>query len=198
MRLKSSLKRSEQVQFSAPSHFTGTEWLVCQGDPLHEICQHTQGAAAVDSRLGTDSGLFSSSCGQHVGFQGNCTLGRLLAQCYRGNHKEHWSLLFWAQPTVRQYKTKGEQKCACKTHAKDICVLLFCYLGIARTHSKPYLTASTAVMPMHSSKVKQPFDFKADTDRCLWVSGNCICARTGKIVVSLGGNKYLYFCPHTI
>lgn len=74
MRLKSILKGSEQVQFSAPSHFTGTERLVCQRDPFCEICRHTQGTAAVDSRLRTDSGLFSASHGECMGFQGNCTL----------------------------------------------------------------------------------------------------------------------------
>lgn len=162
MRLKHSLKGSEQVQFSAP--FLSQELKgLCVNEILSGICRHTQGPAAVDSGLRTDSGRFSASHGEHVGFQGNCTLGGLLAQCYRGNHEEHWSLFAFmgSQPTVRQYKTKREQSVHVRlTHAKDIfCVLLLCYLGIAGTHSKPYLTASTAVMPVLTRKVKQPFNF---------------------------------------
>lgn len=162
MRLKRSLKGSEQVQFSAP--FLSQELKgLCVNEILSGICRHTQGPAAVDSGLRTDSGRFSASHGEHVGFQGNCTLGGLLAQCYRGNHEEHWSLFAFmgSQPTVRQYKTKREQSVHVGlTHAKDIfCVLLLCYLGIASTHSKPYLTASTAVMPVLTRKVKQPFNF---------------------------------------
>lgn len=68
MTLKCSLKGSEQVQFSASSHFTGTEWVVCQQGPLHRIGQHTQGAAAVVLRLRTDSGFFGASHGECVGF----------------------------------------------------------------------------------------------------------------------------------
>lgn len=80
-------------------------------------------------------------------------------------------LLLRTQSTVRQYKTKREQKGLCikkksmrvrLTHAKDMfCVQLLCFLFIASTNSKPYLTASKAVMPTPSSKIKQPFDFQS-------------------------------------
>lgn len=162
VRHKSSLKGSAQVPLSACSHFTGSEWLVCQWDPLHGICQHTQRAAAVDLRLRTDSGFFTASHGERVGFWGNCTLGRLWAQCYRGNHGEHWSLFaFMGSAHSETVQDRGSKSVHVRlTHAKDtFCVPLLCYLGIASASSKPYLTASTAVMPTLSSKVKQPFDF---------------------------------------
>lgn len=77
-------------------------------------------------------------------------------------------LLLWTRSTVRLYKTKKEEKGLCVkksmhirlTHAKDmLCVQLLRYLFMATTNSRPYLTASKAAMPMHTGKIKQPFDF---------------------------------------
>lgn len=134
MRLKHSLKGSEQVQFSAP--FLSQELKgLCVNEILSGICRHTQGPAAVDSGLRTDSGRFSASRGEHVGFQGNCTLGGLLAQCYRGNHEEHWSLFaFMGSAHSETVQDKEGAKCACKTYTCQRHLL--CPAALLSGHSK--------------------------------------------------------------
>lgn len=50
-------------------------------------------------------------------FWGNCPrVGCCLSATGATTGSTGHCLLLWAQPTVRQYKTKREQKCACKTY----------------------------------------------------------------------------------
>lgn len=108
---------------------------LCVSEILSGICRHTQGPAAVDSGLRTDSGRFSASHGEHVGFQGNCTLGGLLAQCYRGNHEEHWSLFaFMGSAHSETVQDKEGAKCACKTYTCQRHLL--CPAALLSGHSK--------------------------------------------------------------
>lgn len=166
MRHKSSLKASEHVWFSASSDFKGAEWLVLQCDPLLWELLASMGRATVDWRLITRGGLFSPSHGNMWHFKETVPWSRLLAQCYGG---ELWGMLSLfdfmgsvhsktAQESKRVYVLK--EKSMRVKHAKHmLCVQLLHYLLIASTNSKAYLTAPKALMPVHSSKIKQPFDF---------------------------------------